>query len=136
MPWTLVSMVCTGCSTISFTPTAGTTYRLKISQPAGVSNEPKLPAVSADSEVVLNSGVGVFAAGKPLEFNIRSAKVGLPLVVAALFLLAACQSLGRNLCAAETERRRQSIARPNPGPPDISAEHTATSERWLSRCSR
>ena len=72
-----------GMGAFSFTPTAGTTYRLKISEPAGVSNEPKLPAVSADSEVVLNGGAGVFAAGKPLEFNIRSAKVGLPLVVAA-----------------------------------------------------
>jgi uncharacterized protein YfaS (alpha-2-macroglobulin family) len=72
-----------GMGAFSFTPTAGTSYHLKISEPAGVSNEPKLPAVSADSEAVLNSGVGVFAAGKPLEFNIRSAKAGLPLVVAA-----------------------------------------------------
>ena len=67
----------------SFTPTAGTTYRLKITEPAGVGNEPKLPAVSTDSEVVLSTGAGVFPAEKPLEFNIRSAKAGLPLVVAA-----------------------------------------------------
>ncbi len=72
-----------GMGAFSFTPTAGITYRLKITEPAGVNNEPKLPAVSTESEVVLSTGAGVFPAEKPLEFNIRSAKAGLPLVVAA-----------------------------------------------------
>jgi alpha-2-macroglobulin-like protein len=72
-----------GMGSFSFTPTAGTAYRLKITQPTGVSNEPKLPAVSNNSEVVLNTGAGVFPAKKPLEFNIRSMKAGQPLVVAA-----------------------------------------------------
>ena len=72
-----------GMGAFSFTPTAGTTYRLKFTEPTGVSNEPKLPAVSTDSEVVLSTGGGVFPAGKPLEFSIRSTKAGLPLVVAA-----------------------------------------------------
>ncbi len=72
-----------GMGVFRFTPMAGTTYRLKITQPTGVTNEPKLPAVSTASEVVLTTGAGVFAAGKPLEFDIRSTKAGLPLVVAA-----------------------------------------------------
>ncbi len=72
-----------GMGSFSFTPTAGTKYRLKITQPLGVSNEPKLPAVSAESDVVLSTGPGVFSAGKPIELSIRSAKAGLPLVVAA-----------------------------------------------------
>ncbi len=39
--------------------------------------------MAADRDIVLTTGAGVFAAEKPLEFNIRSTKAGLPLVVAA-----------------------------------------------------
>jgi hypothetical protein len=45
------------------------------------SNKPD--AASVEPEVVLSAGAGVFAAGKPLEFNIRSAHAGVALVVAA-----------------------------------------------------
>ena len=72
-----------GRGAFSFTPQSGETYRLKITRPKGVTEEPKLPQAAADRDVVLTTGAGVFAAEKPLEFNIRAAKAGLPLVVAA-----------------------------------------------------
>jgi hypothetical protein len=72
-----------GMGTFSFVPQTGETYRLKITSPKGVTDEPKLPAVSPDVDLVLATGAGVFAAEKPLEFNIRAAKTGMPLVVAA-----------------------------------------------------
>jgi hypothetical protein len=72
-----------GMGSFSFTPHAGRQYRLQIAKPADVSNQPRLPEVSTRQKIVLNTGTGVFAAGVPLEFNIRAAKAGLPLVVAA-----------------------------------------------------
>ncbi len=72
-----------GMGTFSFLPQPGETYRLKITSPKGLKDEPKLPEVTPDRDLVLTTGAGVFAAEKPLEFNIRAAKAGLPLVVAA-----------------------------------------------------
>ena len=72
-----------GMGSFSFTPQAGREYRLKITSPAEVNNEPKLPEVSTRQKVVLSTGIGVFAAGAPLEFNVRAGKVGMPLVVGA-----------------------------------------------------
>ena len=68
---------------LSFTPRTDEVYRLKITSPKGIAKQPKLPEVSADGNLVLAAGGGVFAAEKPLEFNIRATKAGLPLVVAA-----------------------------------------------------
>ena len=72
-----------GMGVFSLVPQAGETYHLKITPPTGVKDEPKLPEVSTEREVVLSTGSGVFAAGAPLEFNVRAAKANLPLVVAA-----------------------------------------------------
>ena len=72
-----------GMGSFSFTPRAGERYRLKIIRPADVANDPKLPEVSSKQQIVLRAGIGVFDAGQPLEFNVRSAKEGLPLVAAA-----------------------------------------------------
>jgi alpha-2-macroglobulin-like protein len=72
-----------GMGAFRFRPVAGASYRLKINQPAGVTNEPKLPAVVPQRHVVLDAGAGVFAADKPLELSLRTSRAGLPLVVAA-----------------------------------------------------
>ncbi len=72
-----------GMGSFSLTPHADREYRLRISSPAEVGSEPKLPQVSTRQNVVLSTGSGVFDAGKPLEFNVRAAKAGVPLVAAA-----------------------------------------------------
>jgi MG2 domain len=72
-----------GMGQFSFTPQPGESYRLKIITPAGIKDEPKLPAAAADCPIVLATGTGVFGPAEMLEFNIRSSKAGLPLVVGA-----------------------------------------------------
>lgn len=72
-----------GMGTFSLTPRAGETYRLRIAEPKGAKQEPTLPSVVSDSDLVLTTGTGVFAAEKPLEFNVRAAKAGISLVAAA-----------------------------------------------------
>ena len=72
-----------GMGAFSFAPRTDETYRLKITSPKGVTEQPKLPGLAAERDFVLTTGAGVFAAEKPLEFNIRSTKAGVPLVVAA-----------------------------------------------------
>jgi hypothetical protein len=72
-----------GLGWFALVPQAHENYSLRISKPAGISEQPKLPGVSADARVTLNTGTGVFAEGAPLEFTLRSAKAGLPLVVTA-----------------------------------------------------
>ncbi len=72
-----------GMGQFSFTPQAGESYRLKIMAPADVKDEPKLPAAVTDCPIVLTTGTGVFGPSEALEFNVRSSKAGLPLVVGA-----------------------------------------------------
>ncbi len=72
-----------GVGTFSFIPMPRGRYRLKISEPAGVTSEPELPEIDRRRDVVLSTGVGVFGAGQPLELNLRAAEGGIPLVVAA-----------------------------------------------------
>ncbi|MEE9603158.1 MAG: MG2 domain-containing protein, partial [Thermoguttaceae bacterium] len=74
-----------GMGWFSFTPRAGGLYHIEISSPADVDkkNQPELPRVSSTGRIVLTTGSGVFAAGKPLEFYILSVADGTPLVVAA-----------------------------------------------------
>ncbi len=79
----LVETTHEGMGRFSFIPRAEKTYRLRITSPADVGAEPELPKVSATQQVTLNTGTGVFAANEPLEFNLRSAKADLPLVVSA-----------------------------------------------------
>ncbi len=77
-----VETISEGMGQFSFTPQAGESYRLKIITPADVKDEPKLPPV-ADCPIVLTTGAGVFGPSEVLEFNVRSLKAGLPLVVGA-----------------------------------------------------
>jgi len=72
-----------GMGFFTFTPVADRSYRLEIQKPDGAQNEPPLPPVNAEQRVVLNTGIGVFAAGAPLEFNVRASERDVPLVVAA-----------------------------------------------------
>jgi alpha-2-macroglobulin-like protein len=72
-----------GMGLISFTPHLGESYRLKIVTPADIKDEPKLPAPVTDCPIVLTTGTGVFGQSEPLEFNIRSSKADIPLVVGA-----------------------------------------------------
>ena len=72
-----------GMGTFALEPRAGQRYHLKIDKPADVRTEPKLPEPSSTYQVVLTTGLGVFEPGKPLEFNVRAAEAGLPLVAAA-----------------------------------------------------
>jgi alpha-2-macroglobulin-like protein len=80
---TAVETLYNGMGQFSITPRAGITYRLKIIAPAGVEEEPKLPPAKTDCPIVLSTGTGVFGASEPLEFNIRSTKADVPLVVCA-----------------------------------------------------
>jgi hypothetical protein len=72
-----------GMGQFNFTPHPGESYRLKIVTPADIKNEPKLPTPVTDCPIVLTTGTGVFGPSEPLEFNIRSSKAYIPLVVGA-----------------------------------------------------
>ena len=72
-----------GMGSFSFVPDRDETYRLKITSPAGATDQPKLPPASTEQKVVLSTGTGVFDAAAPLEFNLRAAKAGIPLVITA-----------------------------------------------------
>ena len=78
-----VKTVYEGMGSFSFIPHANEAYRLKISSPKDVKDAPTLPKASSSCDVVLTAGASVFDAEKPLEFNIRAAKAGRPLIVAA-----------------------------------------------------
>jgi hypothetical protein len=72
-----------GLGWFSLVPQTHESYALRISEPAGIAEQPKLPGVAAEARVNLNTGTGVFAEGAPLEFSLRAAKAGLPLAVTA-----------------------------------------------------
>jgi len=72
-----------GMGSFSFVPYVEEQYHLKITAPADVAEQSELPKVSAERKIVLSTGMGVFEAGEPLEFNIRTARAGIPLVVSA-----------------------------------------------------
>lgn len=71
-----------GRGTFSFSPRSGERYRLQVLHPEGIKDEAKLPAASNDG-VLLSAGVGVFPAGRPLSFNVRATRPGIPLVASA-----------------------------------------------------
>ncbi len=72
-----------GRGVFSFTPSAGEQYRVRIVTPADTADMPTLPEAVDDVKALLSTGPGVFAAGRPLEFEIDSLRGGLPMVVAA-----------------------------------------------------
>jgi hypothetical protein len=80
---TAVETVDSGMGQFSFTPRPGESYKLKIMDPSDIKDELKLPAATNDCPIVLNTGTGVFDPSEMLEFNIRSTKAGIPLVVGA-----------------------------------------------------
>jgi hypothetical protein len=71
-----------GMGLLNFKPRDGETYCLQIASP-NVTDKPKLPSVVANHDVVLTTGLGIFEAGEPLEFNVRLAKADMPLVASA-----------------------------------------------------
>ncbi len=71
-----------GMGAFSLEPQLGRRYCLVIDTPKNVKKEQLLPPVS-DSEVLLTTGLGVFKARQPLQFNVRSQTAGIPLVVSA-----------------------------------------------------
>ncbi len=72
-----------GMGAFTFQPQRDQRYRAKIVKPAGVRGEIDLPIPTTSRKVVLTTGLSVFEPGEPLEFNVRAAKAGLPLVAAA-----------------------------------------------------
>ncbi|MBN2579223.1 MAG: hypothetical protein JXB10_09550 [Pirellulales bacterium] len=72
-----------GRGSFEFTPMPNRTYHLKITKPAGVAEQPALPATSVTLPISLDTGTGVYAPDAPLEFTIRSREADLPLVVTA-----------------------------------------------------
>jgi len=94
-----------GMGAFSFRPRGGETYRLEIRKPADVAAQPELPFARTDRKVVLTAGVGVFDAGEPLEFNVRAAEEGLPLVASA-----SCRGVPVGHQAFVTERGANEVA--------------------------
>ncbi len=76
-----VATVHDGMGSFTFEPNVTHHYRLQITSPPGVDDQP-LPEVSP-LQVALNAGPGVFEAGEPLAFELRAAKPRIPLVVSA-----------------------------------------------------
>jgi len=75
-----------GMGAFSIKPLPGEEYRLEFNGTGKTPQPPaavQLPEVSSDRKVVLNTGLGVFPEGKPLEFNVRASEAGLPLVASA-----------------------------------------------------
>ena len=79
-----VETTCDGFGSFSVLPDGDEGLHLKIDRPAEYRHEtPALPPAAADPKVVLSGGSGVFDAPAPLEFTLRAAKAGLPIVIAA-----------------------------------------------------
>jgi|GEM_PF-6423645 len=70
-----------GMGIFSFVPSDRRRYRLVIDSPSGVKEELKLPEVLSGSGVALDAGCGVFGAGEPLKFRVRTnSRLRLPLI--------------------------------------------------------
>jgi hypothetical protein len=72
-----------GMGLFTLSPNSGEHYRLKITSPAGIQQQPRLSDKIAEHGVLLTTGPGVFDAGQPLQVNVQSLRANLPLVVAA-----------------------------------------------------
>ncbi len=90
-------------------PEVGKRYRLLVEEPKGAESTAQLPLVSPSQRIVLNTGSSVVAPAAPLEFNVRAAEAGLPLVARAscggvevghaAFLTKAPEKLGTKMAA-------------------------------------
>jgi hypothetical protein len=72
-----------GRGLFSFKPVADEAYRLIVDKPSGVTKEIPLPLASAETNVTLNTGRGVFDASDPIAFTLRQRQPATPLVIAA-----------------------------------------------------
>jgi hypothetical protein len=73
-----------GRGVFSLVPTAGQRYRLRLDTPLKLASDPMLPETSERQFVTLNTGSGVFAAGAPLEFSLRTVRTDRPVLVTAV----------------------------------------------------
>lgn len=71
-----------GRGVFSFEPQAGENYHLNIASPEGIQEQPKLPAVT-NAPLTLTTGLSIFEAKRPIQFNVRSREAGIPLVATA-----------------------------------------------------
>jgi hypothetical protein len=71
-----------GLGAFSLMPRSEVQYRMKLTAPENVAEEPVMPA-AVDGEVLMTTGLGVFKAGQPLQFNVRAKTADIPLVAAA-----------------------------------------------------
>jgi len=71
-----------GRGAFSFVPQDGGEYRLRMlsEDDEPIAEQPPLPEVHPRRRAVLSAGVGVFPAGRPLEFTVRAREDGLPLI--------------------------------------------------------
>lgn len=72
-----------GRGVFRLTPEVGKRYRLLVEEPKGAETAAQLPLVSPSQRIVLNTGSSIVAPTAPLEFNVRAAEAGLPLVARA-----------------------------------------------------
>lgn len=70
-----------GMGRFAFVPKPGQSYQVELTSPKGAQFSGRLP-VASNNSVVLDSGPGVFEPGRPIEIQVRSNRVGLPLVLA------------------------------------------------------
>ena len=82
-PVAMIQTTHRGMGAMGIVPALGEEYRLQFEGSTDLEELPRLPRVSSEQEVSLNTGIGVFDAGKPLQFNVRAATAGLPLVASA-----------------------------------------------------
>ncbi len=78
-----VQTVRDGRGLFSLVPRPERNYRFVLDQPEEAPFERLLPQMDTRKEVVIDTGLGVVEPEKPLEFNVRCAKPGMPLVVSA-----------------------------------------------------
>lgn len=104
-----VETVRDGRGVFRLAPEVGKRYRLLVEEPKGAESAAQLPLVSPSQRIVLNTGSSVVAPAAPLEFNVRAAEAGLPLVARAscggvevghaAFLTKAPEKLGTKMAA-------------------------------------
>lgn len=82
-PVAAVETIHSGMGAFRILPQTGGNYRLKVVEPPDTKTETELPQPDPDRNVAMSTGVGVFGAAKPVDLNLRAARDGVPLVVAA-----------------------------------------------------
>jgi len=76
-----------GRGVFQFVPLEGQRYRLRIDEPAGISQEAELPPVSSNVKILVRTGLGVVGPGQPVEFHIvtpKGVKTQTPLMATVL----------------------------------------------------